>query len=180
MGNIPSILRYFSYKDIIDFALFRARLFAASKLNTGHLERRKNTVDLTFYDGTFRYVIRFPKKRGPCPFGRVYTNNTIDVTPEIKEFAGPCYNFYGIPTTPDMLGYLNLSFTMTTEDGNDCILEFSGDSEIVLSLPDQSLSKNPGEKIHNNINEPNASGDTNSGCDSHSSGDSKVDAERAS
>ena len=169
MGNYLSLIKYVSYRDIIDFALFRARVLAASKLNTGHLDHQKHVVDLTFYDGTFKYVIRFPRKRGPCPFNRVFTrsrNGTIiDVTDRIREFAGPCHNFYGIPTTPNMLGYVVLSFCLIGDDGEDIQLEFSGDSEIVLSNPVNNQNQKMATSSNEPVNAPTISGSPSGGGD---------------
>ena len=146
MGNYIShtreILGYLSYRNIIDFALFRARLAAAAKLKTGHLEKGVTTTDLTFYDGTFKYVVRFNRRRGPCPFSNVSTTlggSAYDITDRIREFAGPSHNFYGIPTTPNMLGYENLTFRIRGDDGDDILLGFSRDSiiDLVVTAPQE-------------------------------------------
>ena len=178
MGSYLSLVKYLSYKDIIDFALFRARVLAASKLRTGHVEHHRGVVDLTFYDGTFKYVIRFPRKRGPCPFHRVYAGTAttlLDVTDRIREFAGPCHNFYGIHTTPSMLGYDNLTFCLIGDDGEDINLEFSGDSEIVLNNP----VNNQNQKMAISSNEP-VTTNTIGGSTSGGGDDGKVLSEPAS
>lgn len=64
---------------------------------------------LTYYDGLQKYVVVFPRIRGPSKISIVMSNG-VTVTDEIRKFGGPSFNFHGIPTTPRMLGYDNLTF----------------------------------------------------------------------
>lgn len=117
--NVPiyrEIYRTASLKTLIEFCIFKARFTASKHLETGLLSSDTKTHNLIYYDGSTRYSVRFPKKRGPCPFSQVTTYfnalyNAHNVTERIREFAGPSHNFHGIPTTPQMLGYDNLTFT---------------------------------------------------------------------
>ena len=51
------------------------------------------------------YRIIFKKNRMNNIVGAYYNN--ADITDTILEYLGPGYNFYGIPTTPRMLGYVD-------------------------------------------------------------------------
>ena len=143
-----------TFCNLVHFILFRARMFAAAKLKTGRVVRSGKILDVTFFDGPKEYTVRFNQVRGPCKFSSVTTSNgapqifrpicwsgerTIgsvmandrfdrDVTDEISKFAGPSNNFYGIPTTPSMLGYDNLTFHLR----NDSCKVFGMHDVIVL------------------------------------------------
>ena len=105
---------------------------------------------MDYYDGETKYSVRFPKKRGPCPFFRVEhvrkesirevepdsfficaSTQITDLTEEIRKFAGPCHNFHGIQTTPKMLGYDSLTFYFRT--GN--VVTFTAREIIELQYP---------------------------------------------
>ena len=142
------IYRNSNWTNFAEFIVFKLRILAAQHLETGLITKRDGSgppvVDLTYFEGSTKYKIRFIKIRGPCPFSQVTTTTTVyeipsedsretssisnilgnilnrvpaiantsveDVTQEIRLFAGPSHNFYGIPTTPKLLGYKNLTF----------------------------------------------------------------------
>lgn len=71
-----------------------------------------------FADGTGRilyqldgdeYSINFKAKGGPRKFVEV-TRGSLDVTDYVVKALGPGKNFYGIPTTPKLLGFSDLTF----------------------------------------------------------------------
>jgi hypothetical protein len=146
------IYRTASWKTMIEFLVFKARISAAHHLETGLLSGTAKIHNLVYYDGPSRYSIRSPKKRGPCTFSQVTTiRNSVaggekeDVTEKIREFAGPSHNFHGIPTTPDMLDFSNLTFVyrngmIITYESGDCISVLPKLPEI--TLPPMAPQKN--------------------------------------
>lgn len=64
--------------------------------------------ELEFWHESKKYKMRFPKSRGPRRIIKVLSNNN-DVTQEVFQYIGPSNNFYGIKTTPKMLGYDRLN-----------------------------------------------------------------------
>ena len=62
-------------------------------------------VDLSFRLHTIPYRIRFKRLLGPSSYTRIENERGDDVTRDVSQFAGPCRNFYGIPTTPQILGF---------------------------------------------------------------------------
>jgi hypothetical protein len=77
------------------------------------------------YNGN-EYVICFPNKGRMCPFKKIEDENGYDVTKNVKRYAGPQSNFHMIPTTPKMIGYSKLIFTMK----NNKLLTFEEDDVI--------------------------------------------------
>ncbi len=65
-------------------------------------------TDLSFRLNNVPYRIRFKRRFGPPSYTRIENEDGGSVTKEVSEFAGPCRNFYGIPTTPYMLGFESL------------------------------------------------------------------------
>ena len=65
-------------------------------------------TDLSFRLNNVPYCIRFKRKFGPASYTRIEKEDGESVIKEVSEFAGPCRNFYGIPTTPHMLGFESL------------------------------------------------------------------------
>ena len=65
-------------------------------------------TDLSFRLNNVPYCIRFKRKFGPASYTRIEKEDGESVIKEVSEFAGPCRNFYGIPTTPYMLGFESL------------------------------------------------------------------------
>lgn len=97
--------------------IIKLRNYLSNKFEIGLITRyRGNYYDLTYFDGMNRYIVRFPKVRGGCPFVKVTTQKDdakeIDVTHSIVSFAGPSSNFHGIQICPKFLGYESLTFTL--------------------------------------------------------------------
>lgn len=153
-----------TWRNIYDLGIFKLRILAAQHLETGLISRRPGNgpavYDLTYFDGPSKYVIRFTKTRGPCPFSHVTyvqenTNSAgktylvdKEVTETIRKFAGPSHNFYGIPTTPGLLDFPNLTFhyrnkTKSTFQKDDLIS--TGPTK--TSVPDTPLD------IHGNVSD---------------------------
>jgi hypothetical protein len=65
-------------------------------------------ADLSFQLHNIPYRIRFPRRLGPARYTRIENSAGEAVTKYVNQFAGPCRNFYGIPTTPRMLGFESL------------------------------------------------------------------------
>ncbi|MCF6238495.1 MAG: hypothetical protein L3J79_06750 [Candidatus Marinimicrobia bacterium] len=93
------------------------------------------TITLTGRSGKILYraggtewAMAFKCARGPYRFSHVVDVDGFDVTDRIKKFMGPGKNFYGIPTTPNMLGYSKLMFS----DYAGNMTYYDGDSTIVL------------------------------------------------
>lgn len=94
------------------------------------ISRNVSSVSYTNFDETFTIV--FPKKRGRNPVKKVMCDGE-DKTRDIFSKMGPYYNFHGIPTTPNMLGYTNMIFTKIRPvgtGGNE--KKFSEDETIVF------------------------------------------------
>jgi len=110
-----------SLKEVVELCTFKLRTSVSTRLETGLLRRpstdsdiAKKFYDLIYYDGTNRYVVRFPKVRGPSNISHILDDTGADVTSKIKEYLGPSHNFHGIPTTPISLGYNGLTFVTIT------------------------------------------------------------------
>ncbi len=67
-------------------------------------------ADLSFQLHNIPYRIRFARRLGPARYTRIENGAGEAVTKYVNQFAGPCRNFYGIPTTPRMLGFESLTF----------------------------------------------------------------------
>lgn len=96
--------------SIKDAFILKLRLFVIEKLNVGKLDVHKNHYELTYYHGSHKYKVIFNKKRGPKEILHVETlpqnsEEGKDITEEVFEAMGPSRNFYGIETTPKLLGY---------------------------------------------------------------------------
>nr|QBK86884.1 MAG: uncharacterized protein LCMAC103_02220 [Marseillevirus LCMAC103] len=69
--------------------------------------------DLVYWARGKQCRVRFPLRRGPSRYARIVAGTNPggpDVTAAVETFLGPSRNFYGIPTTPAMLGYEALTF----------------------------------------------------------------------
>lgn len=84
--------------------------------------------DIHYKHNGVSYVVRARKRRGPCPFTHVFTDQKHEITEQIKVFCGPTYNFHGVSTTPQLLGYNSLTFRMRNGDEK----EFLFNDEIKL------------------------------------------------
>lgn len=131
---VREIYRYLSIVTIFEFIRFRLRQIASRNLEIGLLKVKNNVYELTYYNDSLKYIAVWPKRRGPCPFSQVMANNLFlidDVTEQVRMYAGPSHNFHGIQTTPFMLGYEDLIFTLR----NGKTLYFRGTDFICLDVP---------------------------------------------
>ncbi len=87
-----------------DLAVLEVRCWLIKNMELGDLQVLPKKYILTYYVGSRRYKIHFPKKRGPRNIVSVRTNDTC-ITEEVFEAMGPSHNFHGIETTPELLGY---------------------------------------------------------------------------
>lgn len=143
LPNIGMYREVATLQNIYDLGLFKLRIFLSEHLETGFLSRRPGpgpiVYDLTYFDGPTKYTVRFSKTRGPSPFSHVTfldKNAEIqDVTDTIRRFAGPSHNFYGIPTTPDLLGFSNLTFYY--RDGTNATFE---QHDVISTVPKMKIA----------------------------------------
>lgn len=127
--SVHFLLKALTYYHKHNFLPFRIE----SSLNT--LPTYNNTYgvyDLTYRLDDITYHIRFKRVRGPSKFQLVTsvdskTGTSEDVTDIIQNMAGPSHNFYGIPTTPNMLNYDTLIVTYV----DDSIRTFTGEDLII-------------------------------------------------
>ena len=68
--------------------------------------------DLVVHSPEGIYRIRFAHRLGPSDVRCIFNENQENVMSTVLQFAGPGNSFYGIPTTPGMLGfdYLTVEF----------------------------------------------------------------------
>ncbi len=131
---VLSLLRHIDSKMIRDYIVFQTRLIATSHLESGLLTTNPTHCELVYFSGIQKYRVIFPKKRGPKRVVSVHTTIdddplNLDVTSQIFEYMGPSHNFHNIPSSPKLLGYKDLIFTMRNGD----ILSFS-DEELIDGL----------------------------------------------
>lgn len=125
------------YADITrDFIVYSLRNASIEYLDTGKLECKKKVYELTYFDGPNRYSLVFSNKRGPCPFYKVCDATLCDVTETVRMYAGPCHNFHGIPTTPQMLGFSSLLFYFRDQR----IFSYEGSEPITFESSTQKTS----------------------------------------
>lgn len=96
-----------NFRFLTDFSMFKIRGWVSKYLETGLLTSFKGKYELIYYDGDMRYKAIFPKNRGVRQIVRVIIPTGEDITENILELMGPGNNFYGIPTTPKLLGWNN-------------------------------------------------------------------------
>ena len=136
---VKEIYQNLSYATFFEFIQFKLRQYAAKHLESGLLIVKKDTYELIYYNDSIKYVVVFPKKRGPCPFSEVimYSNENliVDVTEKVRMYAGPSHNFHGIQTTPAMLGLEDLKFNFR----NGTSHYFGNTDFITLDSPLQSI-----------------------------------------
>lgn len=128
-ATIKTVYNFLSWEATLEFIKLKIRTWVQTTLETGVLiHPRGKFCELVYHDGTNRYVVRFPKTRGPGKVSMVLDENQEDVTFRIREYMGPCHNFHGIVTTPAVLGYKKLLFSL--RDGRK--LCFEGDDLITI------------------------------------------------
>lgn len=129
VDTVKEIYKNASWKTLFEFSIFKSRSFFSRHLESGLLMRPKaNFCDLVYYDGINRYVIRFPRVRGPSQIISILDKDDKDVTLKVKAFMGPSHNFHGVPTTPELLGYDILTFIFL----DDTKKTFEKDQRIVF------------------------------------------------
>lgn len=106
------IFSHLNYSLVRDFAFYKTRLYFINFFRTGHLSSKDKYYILEYHGGEQNYKVVFPKKRGPKKFTEIRDDFGEIITPYILPSMGPSYNFHGIPTTPEMLGYNKLNFIM--------------------------------------------------------------------
>jgi hypothetical protein len=113
-----------------EFLALKIRKTVTTYFEAGILLTKPRTdfYDLKYYDGTNKYIVRFPKTRGPSKYSHVIDENEEDVTDIISMYAGPCHNFHGIAVTPKFLGYESLTFFYI----NDTSVTFRSEDPIVI------------------------------------------------
>lgn len=78
----------------------------ADYFSNGYLRPLKEgKYELTYYHAGEKFRIRFSRRRGVRNITNVFDVKNMDVTREFFEYMGPGLNFYGIPTTPRLLGW---------------------------------------------------------------------------
>lgn len=70
--------------------------------------------DLVVHSPECNYRIRFPHRLGPSSVRDIFDGTQENVTVTVLQFAGPGRCFYGIPTTPRMLGFSYLTVEFRT------------------------------------------------------------------
>jgi hypothetical protein len=103
---------------LVEYAIFRFRNYITERLETGLLQRQKKThFDLVYYDGPNKYIVRFPKVRGPTRMSQAISESGDDITEILRQYIGPSHNFHGIPTTPALLGFRQIKIIFKDETG---------------------------------------------------------------
>ncbi len=120
--NLLSTVNYgftFLKESVFEFCGYSCKLTKA---------KVEGYTDLSFRLNNVPYRIRFKRQFGPPSYTRIENEDGGSVTKEVSEFAGPCRNFYGIPTTPHMLGFESLKIFYRTAD----VKTFSENELIIL------------------------------------------------
>lgn len=112
---------------IYDYLKYKCMRIATNIFGNGNVESKKGKYEVTFFIDSIEYKMIFKKKRGP-PSILSFEHEGKDVTEEIVKYMGPSNNFYGIPTTPSMLGFDTLDVTYV--DGR--VVNYSPKSSIQI------------------------------------------------
>lgn len=111
-----NIIKYISVRNFINVTAFYIRRKISEFFCIGKFIHQRLTSDIHYIHGMAEYIIRFPNKRGPCPWSSVRDQSGTDVTERVNKFAGPSHNFHGIATTPTTLGFTSLEFELRLSD----------------------------------------------------------------
>jgi len=84
------------------------------RINYSHHSHNPHHHDISYFHNNKKYIVRYKKRRGPCPFKYVLDDKGSDITEEILKYCGPHYDFHKIETTPGLLGYEMLNFYMAS------------------------------------------------------------------
>lgn len=89
--------------------------FIMYSIKKSTIEISKRWCSVSYTHNGRRYKIMFPRSRRNIPILSVTDQDGKNVTVEINQYIGVGNNFHGIPTTPRLLGYDELRFTMLDE-----------------------------------------------------------------
>lgn len=115
-------------KLILEYLKLRLRMILSYHLEIGYIYHKDGKYHLVYHDGSRKFKMVFLKDKRKIIYALC---NEENVTSDIMEYMGPGNNFYGIATTPKLLGYDNL--TITYKNGTD-IYEKQYSSDEVISL----------------------------------------------
>lgn len=88
---------------VFHYITFKLREILSYHLEIGWIHYENGMYHLVYYDSTRKFRMVFPKQKRNIV--NVYSPEDDSITFEqIMEYLGPGNNFYGIPTTPKMLG----------------------------------------------------------------------------
>lgn len=90
---------------MFQYVIYKIRKFFSFHLESGKVDFSPKHIDVTYYEGDRKFIIRFPRKRGAGNIVCVTDSSGKNITSDIIKYAGPCENFHGIETTPGLLGY---------------------------------------------------------------------------
>lgn len=128
LKRVFTAFRMFGYQDFKELAYLKFQTWLLNKMDIGILKKKgDNIYEVGYLDGIRKYKIIIQKKRGPAPYTKV-SSDEVNITSEIKSYAGPSYDFHGAEITPHMLGRKNLSFHLRKGD----ILTFQQDDVIEI------------------------------------------------
>jgi len=103
--QIKMVVKFCLSNSISEFLALKIRSWLSEKLGIGKLTTSSKVHELSYYFGTQKYRVVFPRRRGPKKIISAETQEGKDITQELFEVMGPCGNFHGVPVTPALLGY---------------------------------------------------------------------------
>lgn len=118
----------------INYVKLKTREVLSYHLEIGYIRYENGYYHLVYYDGSRKYRLVFPKQKRTIVDARSEEDATITAE-KIMEYMGPGNNFYGIPTTPKMLGiYKNMTISYWNPK-EKCVVdkEYSPDDIISVS-----------------------------------------------
>jgi hypothetical protein len=92
-----------SLKLMKDYVMFQIRHLSSYYLEIGYMECQNNFFRFTYYNGSQKYKMVFPKQKRCISY--VTKENGEDISNIFFEYLGPGNNFYSIQTTPLMLSW---------------------------------------------------------------------------
>jgi len=85
---------------------------ATNWLSKKIIETHHNRYIINYPHGAKWYKIIVPRNRQPFILNSIVDEHDNDVKSTIVPFMGPNHNFHGVPTTPQMLGFEKLTFSV--------------------------------------------------------------------
>jgi hypothetical protein len=76
----------------------------------GPVKRVYGHTEVTYWIGMKRYKIIILSKFNFNPIDTILGEDGDDVTDEVFEYLGPCFDFHNVNVTPKMMGYNDLEF----------------------------------------------------------------------